>query len=266
MRKLFPRPRRTGTLLLILATAVVAAFASVACDGSGDTAAKPGPESAERLVVTPTPTPLPTHTPTPTAIPSPMPTPAPTTIPSPEPTPASIPSPAPTPTAIPSPTSAPTAIPSPTPTPTAIPSSTPTPTAIPSPEPTPTAIPSPTETASPIGAPDVRIASIFFDGEVPRFEPDEYVEIVNLGGTAQQLAGWRLVDISDEGPEFTFPSRLLEPGAAVRVYTNEVHPESGGFSFGRGTAIWNNCDPDTAGLYDQSGELVSTGSYTPGCE
>ena len=52
------------------------------------------------------------------------------------------------------------------------------------------------------------------------------------------------------------------------MYTDEVHEEWGGFSFERATAIWNNDtdDPDTAGLYDQAGELVSTNGYPPGCQ
>ena len=84
----------------------------------------------------------------------------------------------------------------------------------------------------PQGAADVQIACIFFDGVVPRSESDEYVEIVNLGDAAQDLAGWRLVDVSDGTPEFVFPSWPLEPGQAVRVYTNEIHAQWGGFSFG----------------------------------
>jgi hypothetical protein len=99
-------------------------------------------------------------------------------------------------------------------------------------------------------------------------EPDEYVEIVNLGGALQDLNGWRLTDIADdERPSFVFPARTLEQGDRVRVYTNEVHPESGGFSFQWGLAVWNNSDPDRAGLFDQAGKLVSTMSYgdPPGC-
>lgn len=81
------------------------------------------------------------------------------------------------------------------------------------------------------------------------------------------MFGWRLADIADGNPEFVFPSRTLEPGEVIRVYTNEVHPEWGGFSFGRGSAIWNNkkSDPDEAGLFNQAGELVSRESYPPGC-
>ena len=101
---------------------------------------------------------------------------------------------------------------------------------------------------------------------MPRYERDEYVEIVNLGDGVQDLEGWKLMDVSDGAPAFVFPKWALAPGAAVRVYTNEVHADWGGFSFGRGSAVWSNSEPDTAALYDASGVLVSTKSYPPGCE
>ena len=138
--------------------------------------------------------------------------------------------------------------------------------------PTPTSptadTPTPTPTIPPAGGPDVQIACIFFDGAVPRSESDEYVEIVNVGDAPQALEGWRLLDIADDSPEFVFPEHLLGAGESIRVYTDEVHEEWGGFSFERATAIWNNDtdDPDTAGLYDQAGELVSTNGYPPGCQ
>jgi hypothetical protein len=101
---------------------------------------------------------------------------------------------------------------------------------------------------------------------VPRNEADEYVRIANMGETSVDLGGWRLADISDGAPEFTFSSYDLSPGARVRVYTNEVHPEWGGFTFGRGTSIWNNAVPDEAGLFNGQGARVSTKTYPPGCE
>ena len=116
------------------------------------------------------------------------------------------------------------------------------------------------------GKPNVQIACIFYDGVVPRREPDEYVEIVNFGDMTQDLEGWKLMDVSDGSPSFVFPTWTLAPGAAVRVYTNEVHADWGGFSFGRGSAVWSNSDPDTAALYDPSAVVVSTKSYPPGCE
>ena len=106
---------------------------------------------------------------------------------------------------------------------------------------------------------------MFYDGVASAQEPDEYVEIINVGSAAQDLEGFRLVDIADDGPEFLFPTWQLGPDESVRVYTNETHPESGGFSFGRGSAVWNNSEPDTAGLYDPEGSLVSEMSYPPGC-
>ena len=111
----------------------------------------------------------------------------------------------------------------PTPPPTCTPtplSATATPVATRSPTP-PAATPPPT----PAGEADVVIACIFFDGQVSSQEPDEYVEVANWGGAAQELAGWRLTDIADGGPTFVFPAWTLDPGEAVRVYTDEIHPQ-----------------------------------------
>ncbi|MFC1983148.1 lamin tail domain-containing protein, partial [Chloroflexota bacterium] len=119
--------------------------------------------------------------------------------------------------------------------------------------------PSPSPTPSPTA--DVKITKIFYDGLVPSVESDEYVEITNLGNQAENLANWVLRDISEGYPSFTFPSHNLQPGQSVRVYTNEIHPEYGGFSFGYGNAIWNNSDPDTAALYNAQGQEVSRKSY-----
>ena len=74
------------------------------------------------------------------------------------------------------------------------------------------------------------------------------------------------MDLNEKGQTFTFGgSHILDPGDRIRVYTNEYHPEWGGFSFGRGTSIWNNSNPDTAGLFNPAGALVSTRTYPPGC-
>ena len=207
------------------------------------------------------PTPPPTVTPTvsPTVAPSPSATrtPAPTATPSPTRTPTPPPTVTPAPTATRTPAPPPTVTPAPTATATHSPRPTPTPTHSP--------VPAPTATAAPTSLPNVQIACIFFDGVVARYESDEYVEIVNLGDAPQDLDGWTLEDIADGRPTFVFPSHVLTPGAVVRVYTNQVHPERGGFSFGSGSAVWNNSDPDEAGLFDQAGNLVSRKSYPPGC-
>ena len=109
--------------------------------------------------------------------------------------------------------------------------------------------------------PNVEITYIFYDGSVPRAESDEYVEITNLGDQAQDLAHWMLMDISEGYPSFTFPAYILAPGETIRVYTNECHPEWGGFSFEYGRAIWNNSEPDVAVLYNKDGKKVSRKSY-----
>ena len=108
---------------------------------------------------------------------------------------------------------------------------------------------------------DVQITYIFYDGLVPRAESDEYVEITNLGDQPQDLAGWELKDISEGYPSFTLPSYILAPGKSIRVYTNEYHPEWGGFSFEYGRAIWSNSEPDVAVLYNKQGKEVSRKSY-----
>jgi endonuclease YncB( thermonuclease family) len=113
----------------------------------------------------------------------------------------------------------------------------------------------------PISVQNVQITYIFYDGIVPRVESDEYVEITNLGDKPQDLTGCLLMDISEGYPSFIFPSYILAPGESIRVYTNEIHPEWGGFSFGYSKAIWNNTEPDVAVLYDNQGNLISQKSY-----
>ena len=230
----------------------------------------PNPSATSAPTATPTmaPAPMPTAEPTGTA--KPTLTPTPTHVPTPAPTPSPTQTPVPTPTQLPTPTIAPKTAPTPTATPTPPPPSTQTPTITPRPSPTITPTPTPTQTPTPLppasGA-DVVIECIFFDGLVPRSEADEYVQLVNKGTGAADLKGWRLVDKSDGRPEFTFPeSYMLRQGERIRVYTNQIHAQWGGFSFGSGRSIWNNKEPDEAGLFDSSGKLISHKTYPPGCE
>ena len=100
--------------------------------------------------------------------------------------------------------------------------------------------PTPTPTSTVTTTASIQITNIFYDGLVPSIESDEYVEISNPGTTAVDLNGWTLKDVADGTPSFRFPAYTLEPGTSIRVYTNENHPEYGGFNFGYGKAIWNN--------------------------
>jgi hypothetical protein len=105
----------------------------------------------------------------------------------------------------------------------------------------------------------VQITDIFFDGKKGSAEPDEYVELKNSGDQPVDMTDWELQDPSGSN-EFKWESFVLRPGATIRVYTNEVHPESGGFSFSATRAIWANSG-DVAELYDADKLLVSRYAY-----
>jgi hypothetical protein len=108
----------------------------------------------------------------------------------------------------------------------------------------------------------LRLGRLNYDGAVRSVESDEWMEIVNVGGSPLDIGGWRLQD--DDGNVFVFPSHVMEPGASCRVYTNEYHPESCGFSFGSGKAIWGN-DGDMVMLIDPSGNVVDRKCWKKGC-
>ncbi len=104
----------------------------------------------------------------------------------------------------------------------------------------------------------VQITNIAYDGKKAN-EPDEYVEITNTGPMPVDITDWELQDTTGRS-EFKWEQYVLQPGQKIRVYTNEVHPESGGFSFGSSRPIWNN-GGDIAELYDADGQLVSRYAY-----
>ncbi len=139
------------------------------------------------------------------------------------------------------------------PPPPGMPTATPTITVIPTQTPTATATPTWPSQAN------VIIRYVLYDGVVPRVESDEYAEVFNQGFGPVNLARWRL-NAGDPGQDFTFPGFILHPRQACRVYTNEFHPETCGFSFGSGRAIWNN-KGDCGYLYDAHGQLVSQYCY-----
>ena len=115
---------------------------------------------------------------------------------------------------------------------------------------TPTNTSKPSLTTTPTKPPpatsgDIRIEWIFYDGAGSK-EPDEYVEIKNFDTNSIQIQNWTLRDIADH--IYRFPAFVMEPNQVCRVYTNEIHPDFCGFSYG-GPAIWNNTG-DTAYLRD----------------
>jgi hypothetical protein len=107
----------------------------------------------------------------------------------------------------------------------------------------------------------VQLGEIFFDGDVPQVESDEYVEIVNEGATVD-LNGWQLRD--DDGSLFVFPPYVLETGKRCRVYTNELHADHCGFSFGARQPVWTNSG-DVAILLDATGAEIDRECWGRGC-
>lgn len=127
----------------------------------------------------------------------------------------------------------------------------------------PAALAEVTATARPDAPPSaatVEITSIFYDGEEPRTEGDEYAVIENTGDSAVNLAGWRL-NAGSDGQDFWFPDFAIAPGQACRVYTNRSDPGACGFSFGRGDqGLWAN-KGDCGYLFDAAGREVSRYCY-----
>jgi Lamin Tail Domain len=87
------------------------------------------------------------------------------------------------------------------------------------------------------------ISDINYNGKVPTTESDEYVVITNGSKNPIDISGYYIyvATTGTQGPTFTFPKdSIIKPGQSLRIYTNEIHKETGGYSFGSGKAIWNN--------------------------
>jgi len=85
---------------------------------------------------------------------------------------------------------------------------------------------------------------------------DEWVKVANKGSSPVSLGGWK---IEDEGSKHTyiFPSYTLDAGSTVTVYTKKGTNSATELYWGSSSLIWNN-DGDTAYIYDNNGQLVST--------
>jgi len=108
----------------------------------------------------------------------------------------------------------------------------------------------------------LEITALVYQGKVKRAQSDEYIEVTNKGSTAIDLSGWKVTSAAAKKKQvFTFPNGTsIAAGQSFRVYTNEVHPETGGFSFGSATAVWNDLG-DQGQVLDPSGTVVATWSY-----
>jgi hypothetical protein len=114
----------------------------------------------------------------------------------------------------------------------------------------------------------ITISDIHYNGDVPKTEADEYVVISNNLKTPVDISGYYLyvATTGTQGPTFYFPKgTTLAPGnsnnkAMVRIYTNEIHKETGGYSFNSGKAIWSN-NGGLAVLKDANGKKIMEYKY-----
>lgn len=126
---------------------------------------------------------------------------------------------------------------------------------------TPTSTSMPTEVlpSTQIAVTNVVIQYIFFNGEEPQYEGDEYAEIKNKGSAGVNMLGWRL-NAGDQGQNFYFPDIVIQPGKSCRVYTDEIHSEFCGLSYNNSQALWANSG-ECGYLYDSNGSQVSDYCY-----
>jgi endonuclease YncB( thermonuclease family) len=124
------------------------------------------------------------------------------------------------------------------------------------PTPTPSRTrPAPTITPAQTG--NVIISFIFYKGEKWE-QPNEFVEIHSFSDGPIQLKGWTLKD--NQNHVFIFPDYLLQPDQFCRIYTNEYHSTSCGFSYFSRSPIWDDLG-DCAYLKDSLGLLVDQYCY-----
>ena len=110
-----------------------------------------------------------------------------------------------------------------------------------------------------VASANVLLTDIFFNGKASSAEPDEYVEFQNQGTLPQDMSGWRIASVRG-AQTYVFSGLAMQPGQICRLYTNEVHPEWCGLTWGKATAQWNNAG-DRANLLDASGKVVSSIGY-----
>ena len=80
----------------------------------------------------------------------------------------------------------------------------------------------------------------------------EFVDIQNVGDSAVDLSGWKLV--SEQGDQECKLSGVIHPYEIVRIFSGKDQP---GFSCGFDKPIWDDSRPDTALLYDPDGNVVA---------
>jgi triacylglycerol lipase len=109
-----------------------------------------------------------------------------------------------------------------------------------------------------IGQRDAEIVQI--DYNPPGYDIEaEHVIIVNNGTLPLNMTGWTLRDLANH--VFHFPGFNLEPNERVAVWTGPGARAGNNLYWGRGQAVWNNREGDTAVLRDVQGNEVHRYSY-----
>jgi uncharacterized repeat protein (TIGR01451 family) len=125
-----------------------------------------------------------------------------------------------------------------------------------------TETPTPTETGTatntPLASGGIGINKIVYRGNASN-QADTYVEIRNDDISSIQLQGWVLRNNLGT-PTYTFPSFVMVPGKVCRIYTNEVHTDTCGFTFSSSSPIWDSA-ADCAYLFDSGNLLVGQKCY-----
>jgi micrococcal nuclease len=105
--------------------------------------------------------------------------------------------------------------------------------------------------------PSVVIVMVQYDaeGDDSKNLNGEYVLIKNVGSSAVNMEGWKLMD--ESGNTFTFPNITLSPGDEVRVHSGKGENTKTDLYWGSKKPIWNN-KGDTAYLYSSNGVLVDS--------
>jgi hypothetical protein len=102
----------------------------------------------------------------------------------------------------------------------------------------------------------------WFDANIDRGKPSLPVPGHSPFSTTREMDEFLEENGSSGGMYSSFSPNVLAPHTAIRVYTAEFHPESGGFSFYYINGdIWNNSEPDVAVLYDSGRTEISRRSY-----
>ncbi len=90
---------------------------------------------------------------------------------------------------------------------------------------------------------------------ITRYDPaTEFVDIKNIGGAAQDLAGWRLV--SETGGEECPLGGTLGPNETLRIWAQTANAEQGDYNCGYNEEIWSDDEEDAATLYDANDQMI----------